>query len=79
MSVFCILWQKPSPWLRLVITIVIYLGAFRFAPGAAAPLALGGRSPASWRLSVPVRGRPGGYRRVTCERRNFTDHHDRLG
>jgi hypothetical protein len=42
MSVFCILWQKPSPWLRLVITIVIYLGAFRFAPDAAVPLALGG-------------------------------------
>lgn len=42
MSVFCILWQKPSPWLRLMITIVIYLGAFRFAPDAAVPLALGG-------------------------------------
>ncbi len=42
MSVFCISWQKPSPWLRPVITVVIYLGVFRFAPHAAGPLALGG-------------------------------------
>jgi hypothetical protein len=42
MSVSCIVWQKPGPWLRLVITIVIYLGAVRFAPYAATPLALGG-------------------------------------
>jgi hypothetical protein len=42
MSVFCVSWQNPGPWLRLVITIVIYVGAFRFAPSAATPLALGG-------------------------------------
>jgi|HubBroStandDraft_2_1064218.scaffolds.fasta_scaffold981738_1 hypothetical protein len=59
MSVFCILWQKPSPWLRLVITIVIYLGAFRFAPGAAAPLALGGAL-ASMLAAERTRSRPAG-------------------
>jgi hypothetical protein len=41
MSVFCIVWQKPGPWLRLLVTIVIYLVAVRFAPGEATPLALG--------------------------------------
>jgi hypothetical protein len=59
MSVFCILWQKPSPWLRLVITIVIYLGAFRLAPDAAAPLALGGAL-ASMLAAERIRSLPAG-------------------
>lgn len=42
MSTFCISAQKPGPWLRLVITIVIYLVAIRMAPNAATTLALGG-------------------------------------
>jgi hypothetical protein len=42
MPFFCISRQKPSPRLRLVITIMIYLGILGFTPDGAAPLALGG-------------------------------------
>jgi hypothetical protein len=41
MPVFCISLPWPGPRLRAVIVIVIYLAAFRFAPGDTMPLALG--------------------------------------
>jgi len=42
MPVFCISVPRPGPRLRAVIVIIIYLAAFRLAPGDSVPLALGG-------------------------------------
>jgi hypothetical protein len=42
MPVLCISLPRPGPRFRAVIVIVIYLAAFRFAPGQSMPLALGG-------------------------------------
>jgi hypothetical protein len=42
MSVLCIPIPRPDMRIRAVIVIVIYLAAFRIAPGASVPLALGG-------------------------------------
>jgi hypothetical protein len=41
MSVLCISLPRPGPRFRAVIVIVIYLTAFRYAPGQSLPLALG--------------------------------------
>jgi hypothetical protein len=42
MPVFCISVPRSGPRLRAVIVIIIYLAAFRVAPGDGVPLALGG-------------------------------------
>jgi hypothetical protein len=42
MPIFCISVPRPGPRLRAVIVIIIYLAAFRLAPGDSVPLALGG-------------------------------------
>jgi hypothetical protein len=42
MRIFCISVPWPGPRLRPVIVIIIYLAAFRLAPGDSVPLALGG-------------------------------------
>jgi len=42
MPIYCISLPRPGPRLRAVIVIVIYLVAFRLAPGDSVPLALGG-------------------------------------
>jgi hypothetical protein len=42
MPVLCIALPRPGPRLRAVVVIVIYLAAFRLAPGDTVPLALGG-------------------------------------
>jgi hypothetical protein len=42
MPIFCISLPRPGPRLRPVIVIIIYLAAFKFAPGDSLPLALGG-------------------------------------
>jgi len=42
MPLLCISLPRTGPRLRAVIVIVIYLAAFRFAPGDSVPLALGG-------------------------------------
>jgi hypothetical protein len=42
MPIFCVSVPRPGPRLRPVIVIIIYLAAFRLAPGDSVPLALGG-------------------------------------
>jgi hypothetical protein len=42
MPIFCISIPRPGPRLRVVIVIIIYLAAFRFAPDDSVPLAFGG-------------------------------------
>lgn len=42
MTVFSVTWRVPGWRVRTVIIIVIYLVAFRWAPHAAIPLAVGG-------------------------------------
>jgi hypothetical protein len=42
MPTLCISVPRPAPRLRAVIVIIIYLAAFRLAPGDSVPLALGG-------------------------------------
>lgn len=41
MPTVSITWRQPGPRFRVVIIIVIYVGAFRFAPHETIPLALG--------------------------------------
>jgi|GEM_PF-5589595 len=60
MSVFCILWGKPGPALRLVITIVIYLAVIRFAPDAGTPLVIGGTLGAVLTVTPRTTLRPAG-------------------
>jgi hypothetical protein len=42
MPSYCISLPRPGPRLRPVIVIIIYLAAFKLAPGDSVPLALGG-------------------------------------
>lgn len=42
MPTYCLSLPRPAPRLRPVIVIIIYLAAFKFAPGDSVPLALGG-------------------------------------
>jgi hypothetical protein len=42
MPSYCISLPRPGPRMRAVIVIIIYLAAFKIAPGDSVPLALGG-------------------------------------
>jgi hypothetical protein len=52
MPIFCISLPRPGPRLRAVIVIVIYLVAFRIAPGDSIPLSLGGILGAAGGLAI---------------------------
>jgi len=42
MQVFSITWRQPGWRIRMVIIIIVYVGAFRLAPHEVVPLGLGG-------------------------------------